>query len=265
VAVTTRSEAAAALAEQPLAGFTVGVAAERRRTELATLLARCGAHVLQARALQATSPPDDPAPPHRVLPGDRRPLERLIQAACAGEVDAIAFTQAPAVVNLFTAAAELDRASALARAFHNGMLAACVGPACAEPLDRLGIPSVRPARPRLGTLVRTLAEELPARRERSFVAAGHRFVLHGRLAIVDGRPVRLPPTPAAVLQALAVKPGRVLSHSELGEIAWRDGAGEGHTVEAAIARLRRALGPGGSAVQTVIKRGYRLAIDDLPG
>jgi len=62
----------------------------------------------------------------------------------------------------------------------------------------------------------------------------------------------------AVLRALAQSPGRVVSRRELTSAL--PGGGEEHAVETAIGRLRTSLG-GGQVVQTVVKRGYRLAVD----
>ena len=202
-------------------------------------------------------------PVYRWVPhDDERPLERLIEAACVRQLDAVAFTSAPAVTILFRVAARVGRDGELAAAFRDGVLAACVGPVCAAPLDERGIPSVQPERGRLGALVRTIVRELPARRARTVTAAGFQLVICGRTAMIDGRPVTLPPAPAAVLQVLADRPGRVLSRAELLELAWHAKPNDEHAVEMAVARLRRALGPAAAALQTVVKRGYRLAVDD---
>jgi uroporphyrinogen-III synthase len=64
----------------------------------------------------------------------------------------------------------------------------------------------------------------------------------------------------AVLRALAEANGRVLSRGQLLSVLPR-GADE-HAVEMAVARLRGALGDG-NYVQTVVKRGYRLRVDEL--
>jgi uroporphyrinogen-III synthase len=66
----------------------------------------------------------------------------------------------------------------------------------------------------------------------------------------------------AVLRALADRPGLVVSRPAL--LAALPGAGEEHAVETAVARLRSALGQPG-LVQTVVKRGYRLATDPTGG
>jgi len=137
------------------------------------------------------------------------------------------------------------------------VLAACVGEITAGPLSRLGVPVVRPERARIGALVRTLAVALPARAPR--LRVGPRTIeLRGQAALVDGEFRPVPPAPMAVLRVLADRPGRVVSRPTL--LAALPGAGEEHAVETAVARLRTALGEP-RLVQTVVKRGYRLATD----
>ena len=64
----------------------------------------------------------------------------------------------------------------------------------------------------------------------------------------------------ALLRALAEHPGRVVARSRLLS-ALPGGGTDEHAVETAIARLRSALGVP-STIQTVVKRGYRLPLDD---
>jgi uroporphyrinogen-III synthase len=60
---------------------------------------------------------------------------------------------------LFAAAG--DNARALAQAFNSGVLAACVGPVCAQAARALGIAEpLVPPHPRLGSLVTALTERL---------------------------------------------------------------------------------------------------------
>jgi uroporphyrinogen-III synthase len=74
--------------------------------------------------------------------------------------------------------------------------------------------------------------------------------------VLDGRLVELAPGPMAVLRALTRRPGVVLSRADLlGELS---GGGDAHAVEMAVTRLRAALGA--PVVETVLKRGYRLAV-----
>ncbi len=202
-------------------------------------------------------------PVYRWVPAeDIRPLRRLVEQVVAGAVDCVTFTSAPAVASMLTVAREDGRADALVEALSGPVLVAAVGPVTAGPLDRLGIPSVQPERARLGALVRTVVEELPARRTRTVDAAGHRLELRGHSVLVDGRPVELTARQTGVLAALVESGGRVLSRPDLLRTAWRDEVADEHAVEMTVARLRSALGPAGTVVQTVVKRGYRLAAAD---
>jgi uroporphyrinogen-III synthase len=51
----------------------------------------------------------------------------------------------------------------------------------------------------------------------------------------------------------------VLSKGELLAAAWPQEGADEHAVEVAVARLRRRLGPRGHLLETVLRRGYRLA------
>ena len=67
----------------------------------------------------------------------------------------------------------------------------------------------------------------------------------------------------ALLRTLARRPGRVVTRAELLRALPGAGADE-HAVETAMTRLRAALGEP-KLVQTVVKRGYRLALDPAAG
>lgn len=202
-------------------------------------------------------------PVYRWVPAeDLRPLRRLVEQVVAGSIDCVTFTSAPAVASLLAVAAELHRSDALVGALSGPVLAACVGPVTAAPLERLGIPTVQPERARLGALVRTVVEQLPSRQTRVVDAAGHRLELRGHSVLVDGQPVALTARQAGVLTALVEEGGRVLSRQELLRRTWREEPADEHAVEMTVARLRTALGPAGRVVQTVVKRGYRLAAAD---
>ncbi|WP_024877607.1 uroporphyrinogen-III synthase [Saccharomonospora piscinae] len=192
-----------------------------------------------------------------VGPADPGPLDRLIDAVLDGSVDALPFTSAPAVASTLARARRTGRQPALVDALRARVVVACVGPVTAAPLAAVGVPTVQPPRARLGALARALAEALAARSPRLAVA-GHVLQLRGQAALVDGELRDIPPAPMAVLRALAASPGRVTSRAELTAVL-PDG-GEQHAVETAVGRLRTALGRRG-LVQTVVKRGYRLAVD----
>jgi uroporphyrinogen-III synthase len=193
-----------------------------------------------------------------VLPEDTGPLERLIQAVSAASVDAVAFTSAPAAASFLTAARELGCAEKVRAALSGPVLPACVGPVTAGPFQRAGIPVVQPARARLGALVREIVEQLPRRRGILLPAAGHLLDVRGQAVVTDGRLIPLTSASMALLRELTVRPGHVVSRSVL--LGLTPGDGGEHAVEVAIGRLRTALGDP-RIIQTVMKRGYRLAYE----
>ncbi|MEU4329849.1 uroporphyrinogen-III synthase [Nonomuraea dietziae] len=200
-------------------------------------------------------------PVYRWLPyRDTSPLRRLVTQSIAGGVDAVAFTSAPAVLAMLGAARADGLEDALLAAFGGRVVAACVGPVTAQPLVAKGVPVIQPERSRLGALARTLARHLPAHSVTRLVAGGHELEIRGHAVAVDGELKPLPPAPMAVLKRLADKPGHVVPRSELRTVLPGGSSRESaeHAVEMAVTRLRRALGPAG-IVETVVKRGYRLA------
>jgi uroporphyrinogen-III synthase len=191
-----------------------------------------------------------------MAPADPAPLDRLLDAIAAGTVDAVTFTSALAATGLFRRAAECGVEPSLHDALRDQVLAVCVGPVTASPLLERGVTATWPERYRVGALIRHVTEVLRAR-TRVLTVAGHRLEVRGSAVVVDGclRPV--PPAPMAVLRALARRPGWVVPRADLlAELP--GGSADEHAVEAAVARLRSGLGAP-DVVQTVVKRGYRLA------
>ena len=205
-------------------------------------------------------------PVYRWLPPeDERPLRRLVEQIATTQVDCVTFTSAPAVASLLRLAREEDRHDAVIEALRTTVLPACVGPVTAGPLQRLGVSTVQPDRARLGALVRTVVEELPRRRSRCIATGSHRLELRGHTVLVDGAAVELTVRQAGILAALVGGAGHVLSRAELLRQAWPDEErADEHAVEMNVARLRTALGPAGKVVETVVKRGYRLAAPVAP-
>jgi uroporphyrinogen-III synthase len=229
------------LTARGITGLTVAIQLHgESQPEYTEALQAAGARVIEVPVYR-WAPPTDPTP-----------LHRLVDLVTGRLVDAVTFTSAPAV-NALLHAAGTERDAVLA-AFRKDVVAACVGPVTAAPLRRYDVPTVTPARARLGALVRIIVDELP-KRAVTFKVSGHVLTLRGHAAIVDGELRPLAPAPMAVLRALAATPGRVLSRAALLRTLPR-GADE-HAVEMAVARLRAGLGTAG-IVQTVVKRGYRL-------
>ncbi|TDC90426.1 uroporphyrinogen-III synthase [Saccharopolyspora aridisoli] len=96
-------------------------------------------------------------------PVELDPLDRLIDAVIAGEVDALPFTSAPAATNFLARADRTDRGEALRKALRENVLIACVGPVTAAPIAEAGLPHAIPDRARTAALVRLVTEELPTR------------------------------------------------------------------------------------------------------
>ena len=200
-----------------------------------------------------------PVPVYRWrLPDDPSAALRLVDATLAGEVDAVTFTSAPAVTNLFTLADLNDNGPALRAAFNRGgVVAGCVGSVCAGAASDEGVEApLFPSLGRLGLLVRVVSEALASRCVELHVG-GHEVVLKSTLAVINGEAVELPPREAAVLGALAERPGVVVGKSTLANRLWGPGS-DPHAVEGAVNRLRGRLGPVGAHLVTVRGRGYRL-------
>ncbi|WP_254790987.1 uroporphyrinogen-III synthase [Blastococcus tunisiensis] len=197
-----------------------------------------------------------PVPVYRwVLPEDVAPVRRLVGAIAGGGVDAVTFTSAPAAASLLSVADELGLRDDVVTAFGERVLAVAVGPVTAGPLDAAGIGSVQPERARLGALAREVVARLPER-DPVLQVGPHTLQVRGYAAVLDGRIVELPPGSIAVLRELARRPGHVVARAEL--VGSLPGGGDGHAVEMAVTRLRAALGA--PVVETVVKRGYRLAV-----
>ncbi|TSD97304.1 uroporphyrinogen-III synthase [Skermania sp. ID1734] len=195
-----------------------------------------------------------------VPPADPAAMDRLIDLTAAGSLDCLTFTSAPAVASMLTRAKETGQLEPLLYALRTRVLAACVGPVTAAPLEELGVPTTIPERARIGALARHIGNELPQRA--SNIRAGGRVIsVRGSCVVVDGEVKTLPPAAMALMRALARQPGRVVSREHL--LAALPGGGDDcHAVETAIARLRSALGAP-KVIQTVVKRGYRLAVNPV--
>jgi uroporphyrinogen-III synthase len=213
------------------------------------------AHALRRRGADVTT-----VAIYRVASADDpEPMFHLVDEIADRSLHAVTFTSAPAVAALMEAAGSTGRRDEVIGAFQADVLASCVGPVTAAAFEMWGVPSIYPDRSRLAAMVKQLETELPSRSDGlSVTVAGHTLLLHGDEVLLDGVAVRLTPAPLAVLQALLVNPGHVVSRRELLVALPSGTASSEHAVEMAVARLRSVLGT--RLVQTVVKRGYRLAV-----
>ncbi|MFE1541649.1 uroporphyrinogen-III synthase [Streptomyces microflavus] len=198
-------------------------------------------------------------------PQDIAPLDRLLDATAARGLDAVTFTSAPASASFLGRAEARGLLPEILGALRDDVLAACVGPVTALPLQARSIPTVQPERFRLGPLVQLVCAHLPTT-ARVLPVAGHRVEIRGHAVLVDDELRAVPPAGMALLHALARRPGWVVARADLLRALPGSGTDE-HAVETAMARLRAALGAP-RLIQTVVKRGYRLSLDptgDTPG
>ncbi|TAK70815.1 MAG: uroporphyrinogen-III synthase [Actinomycetota bacterium] len=199
-------------------------------------------------------------PVYRWLPPvDPGPLHRLVEQIATRQLDAVTFTSAPAAASLLATASRLGLYDEVVTALRDDVLVASVGPITAGALESAGIESVVPERSRLGALAREVVAALPRRSPRLPVA-GHWLQIRGHAVVVDDDLRTLPPAPMAILRALAARPGVVLPRTVLRTALPGGEDADDHAVEVAIARLRQALGEA-RLLQTVVKRGYRLAYE----
>jgi uroporphyrinogen-III synthase len=211
-------------------------------------LRSAGADVVPIRVYRWTPVPRD---------GD---FDQLVAGIAEEKFDAVSFTSAPAVAAVLMRAAEMGVEDGVLTALQSNVHAMCVGPVTARPLVRLGVPTSAPERMRLGALARHITDELPLLQSRTMHVAGHRLEIRGTCAVVDGAVKEVSPAGMATLRALAHRPGTVVSRADL--LRALPGTGtDTHAVETAVLRLRTALGDK-NIVSTVVKRGYRLPIDE---
>jgi DNA-binding winged helix-turn-helix (wHTH) protein len=93
------------------------------------------------------------------------------------------------------------------------------------------------------------------------VGAAQVDLADGRVRAPDGTEIELRPQSAAVLRALAARRGETVSKDMLFDEVWGNIAVTEDSLVQCIGDIRRTLGPARDAVQTVAKRGYRLAAD----
>lgn len=189
---------------------------------------------------------------------DLAPVFGLVDLVVTRQVDAVTFTSAPAAAVLVQVAAATGLREELLAALRRDVVAMCVGPVTAQAWQAHGVPAPYPSRSRLGAMVTALEEELAAREGARVDVAGRLLVVLPDKVTLDGEPVRLSGAPLAVLLALAERPGRVLTRRQLMTRLPSGTARSEHAVEVAVARLRAVVGA--AAVQTVVKRGYRLHV-----
>lgn len=220
-----------------------GAGADRLDVDLAS----AGATVASLVVYRWGPPPDPPA------------VTRSAEAAAVGEIDAILFTSAPAASAWIDAATDAGvLPSIVHRAASGRLLVVAIGPVTARPLRRVRIEPVLPERSRLGSMVRSVVSHYEARGEEALDTVAGSLHLRNSTAVLDDRVLAVSPGGLAVLRLLVDAGGGIVPRCDLLEALPGD-SGNGHAVEVTVARLREAIGDR-RVVETVVKRGYRLAL-----
>lgn len=217
---------------------------------LDSMLADHGADVVSLTVYRWGPPPDPDI------------VHRSVMQAASGEVDAVLFTSAPGTSEWLRSADDQGALGDIrARAESGRLLLAAVGPVTVVPLHEARLPAKVAERGRLGSLARCVIRYFgiegaaPVQR----TAAGLLSVRSGGV-VLDSTFIPLSRTGASLLGALFDAKGTVLSRDELASALPRAGQNT-NAVEMAVARVREALGSA-DVVRTVVKRGYRLSVED---
>ncbi|MFC4137094.1 MULTISPECIES: uroporphyrinogen-III synthase [unclassified Microbacterium] len=189
-------------------------------------------------------------------------VRRSAQQAASGEADAVLFTSAPGTSSWLGFAEREGVLDAIrARAASGRLLLAAVGPVTAAPLYEADLTTTIARRGRLGSLARTAIAHFGGGLAPAVRTRAGRVEVRARGVLVDGHHIALSRTGVVLLEALSDAGGRVLSRAELGALL-PGGERNPHAVEVAVARVREALGTV-ELIQTVVKRGYRLDVDEV--
>lgn len=245
----------------------VGDEAERRARSPIVVQVDGNSRQPSVEALQAQGIPVIPIAVYEwVAPEDLSAARRLVDAVCDHTVDAVTFTSAPAVTGFFAVAADAGLRARVVDSFNRQHVAAvCVGPVCRAQAEAEGVRCVIvPDRPRLGAMVHAYATH-QARQRRPFRVGGVDAVLQGRLVLFrqagGATIVSLSERERGVLEVLVRRPGAVVSKRSLLREVWGTAESDEHLAEVTIARLRQRLGPFGSSIETVVRRGYRIGVE----
>ncbi|BCT75487.1 uroporphyrinogen-III synthase [Sinomonas cyclohexanicum] len=196
--------------------------------------------------------------PYRwVRPEGGERIEALIHAVCAGELDVLTFTSAPAVDALFSTAHELGVYPQLITALRQRVATAVVGPVTAAPLEAAGLRPWIPERFRMGALVKLVTDNLGRRTVRVLPTSAGAIELRGRTITVGDSELVLAPSAMLLFRTLFEAGGAVVPRETLARLVSQKASN--HALDMAVNRLRGAL-PAPELIQTVVKRGYRLRV-----
>jgi uroporphyrinogen-III synthase len=169
-------------------------------------------------ALERTGALVDYLPVYKMGNAGEAAANELIDAILEGGADLVTFTAAPQVQALMATARARSTLEPVVDAFNRGgVVAACIGPVCANAARHEGISApLIPEHSRLGSLASTIDRFLTAR-QIVLVSASGPVVVSGRLVEKRGQQYWLGPTEARVLRALSQRRGDWVDFGVVGE------------------------------------------------
>lgn len=183
-------------------------------------------------------------------------LRRAVQRAGNGGIDAVLFlSSAEAWIEAAECSGVLD--ATRRRTGSGRLLLAALDRDETDRLRAARLPAGFPEEGTVAALARGVVAHYGSGAGSLATDAGRLEVRSGGV-VVDERFIPLSRGAAGVIEALFLAGGRVLSRAEIGR-GLPGGERSGRAVEVAVARLRESL-DGVDLVQTVVKRGYRLAV-----
>jgi uroporphyrinogen-III synthase len=240
------------LIAQPVAGRRVVAQIEQdAHRELCHVLREAGAVVVEVTTHQFGRPTH----------ADE--LRRLNELVARRQIDALLLAGPAAARNLVDQADVDGVLDEVLNALVHDVLAIGLGPLTAAVLHSRGVPVVQASEPVPRSLAAAVLTELP-RQALALEIAGRSVEIRGQAVVVNGQLVPVQASPLGVLRALATRPGRVFSTAEIRSVLPHFSTVDDHAIEMAVSRLRGTLNHSDlhdlDLVQTVMKRGYRLAI-----
>jgi uroporphyrinogen-III synthase len=246
-AAATTEELVRYLLAQQLGGRRIAIQCDGPDSiELCHTLRRAGAALIAVPTYQCAPPT------HADI------LRRLGEQIENRQVDAVVFTSPDSVDHLLAQVRTDGRLNQVLNAFADDLPAVCRTGLAAAGLRALGVTPVIPAAPFREEAVDAVASAVGRRAVRLRVN-GVRMEVRGQAVVMDGEFVAIQPGPIGVLRALARHPGQVMSCADIRRETPGWTQSDDHAIEMAVSRLRRSL-HGGEIIQTVMKRGYRLAV-----
>ncbi|MER7277833.1 uroporphyrinogen-III synthase [Dactylosporangium sp. NPDC000244] len=191
-------------------------------------------------------------------PNDVVGVRRIVELMGRRQVDAVAWLDPVAAGHILRFADAHGRLPAVAAQLGVHIPVVCRGRLGAAVLHRHGVEATIAPMPFDEETAAVLARSVLDRAVHATVG-GRALEVRGHAALLDGALYPIQQSPVEVLRLLAAEPGKVLSSADIRRRLPSPADVDDHAIEMAVSRLRRSL-PDVGLVQTVIKRGYRLAV-----